>query len=140
MNKTLLLLTLLTGLLAGCAGSTSTTGRGHGLSAGALYRKAESMVLAADTAAVPGASQRVIEDTEVITPPTVVATPSDTPAPPTVNQANQSSVSPFAGSQITNRSTYSEFVERWTVRRGSDLARYRVTFRPGGDIQVAPEN
>ena len=144
MKQQLLLITALTALLAGCAETQFGLGAGHGIATGALYRSAEEKVIAADKAAAPSATDRRVVATSVITEPKVRATAYDSAYSHALPDANQANSGAFLQNRdVGSGSTYSEFVERWTVQRGADRVNYKVTFRPGtnnrGDIQVVPE-
>ncbi len=126
-------------LLTGCAGSRidSLLGRGP-IASGALYRQAETVVLARDREAFPGCNERRVVETALLEAPEVVAGP----------QEGRESVS-FSGAGTPNsyvvppESRYSLFVERWTVQRCGTNASYRVTFRPTRDqmrVDAVPES
>lgn len=124
-------------LLAGCASSSAVVGRGNGLASGALYRTAESKVMAADAAAASACQTRSVANTEVVKPPAVVATPYNAGATFAMPDASKS-VSGYPATQSVEVA-YSEFVERWTLNRCGEQVRYLVTFRPDGTVLVAPE-
>ncbi len=141
--KTHLILGLaLAGLLAGCAGNSSTSGNGNGIATGSLYRTAEARVLEADAKAHPDATGREVIATQMVTPPTVTATPYDTAYTHTLPDANKGDSGSFPMRRDAD-AVYSKFVERWTVRHGADSSRYLVTFQPGprneAKVEVAAE-
>lgn len=126
-------------LLTGCAGSRmeSLLGRGP-IASGALYRQAETVVLARDREAHPACAERRVVATALLEAPEVVAGP----------QEGRESVS-FSGTGTPNsyvvpsERRYSVFVERWTVRRCGTNASYRVTFLPARDqmrVEAVPES
>jgi hypothetical protein len=112
-------------------------GRGP-IASGALYRQAETVVLARDREVHPACSERRVVATALLEAPEVVAAP----------QEGRESVS-FSGSGTPNsyvvpaENRYSLFVERWTVQRCGTNANYRVTFRPTGDqmrVEAVPDS
>lgn len=123
-------------LAAGCAYSPLGLGVGSGISSGRLYTAAESKVLGADAAAAPDCKDRKIVNTEVVTAPKVSATPYDQAYTHSLPDSSKATTSPSAGLRPLE-TTYSEFTERWTVSRCGQRVSYKVTFRPGGEIQVA---
>lgn len=97
-----------------------------GLATGALYRHAESIVMARDRDAAPQCRNRSVRDTRLIEAPEAVADP----------HGGRDSVS-FSGSGtpssyvIPAERRYSQFVERWVIQRCDTEVVYRVTFTPG---------
>lgn len=136
--KKLIGLPLIALLAAGCASSPLGLGVGSGISSGRLYAAAESKVLSTDIAAAPDCKDRKIVNTEVITAPKVSATPYDQAYTHSLPDSSKGTVSPSANLRPVE-TTYSEFTERWTVSRCGQRVPYKVTFRPGGEIQVAAD-
>ena len=137
MKLQLLLAMSLVGLLAGCAEHRD------GLATGSQYNSARDKVLAADKAAAPMATDRQIVETKMITGPRVEVKPMDFAMSTRPTSAFQVYTDPFPTRPEITTTTYSEYVERWTVRRGNETAYYRVVYRPGqdnmGEIEVFPD-
>lgn len=136
--KKLIGFSLLALLAAGCASSPLGLGVGSGISSGRLYAAAESKVLGADIAAAPDCKERKVVNTEVLTAPKVSATPYDQAYTHSLPDSSKATTSPSAGLRPVE-TTYSEFTERWTVSRCGQRVSYKVTFSPGGEIQVAAD-
>ncbi len=136
--KKLIGFSLIALLAAGCASSPLGLGVGSGISSGRLYAAAESKVIAADSAAAPDCKDRKIVNTEVLTAPKVSATPYDQAYTHSLPDSSKATASPSANLRPVE-TTYSEFTERWTVNRCGQRVAYKVTFRPGGEIQVAAD-
>ncbi len=134
--KKLIGFSLIALLAAGCASSPLGLGVGTGIATGRLYAAAESKVLGADIAAAPDCKDRKIVNTEVLTRPQVSATPYDQAYTHSLPDSSKATTSPSASLRPVE-TTYSEFTERWTVGRCGQRVAYKVTFRPGGEIQVA---
>lgn len=113
--------------VAGCRmpGGIDLGGR-SGLATGALYRHAESIVLARDHEADPKCRQRKVLDTRLIEAPEAEADP----------RGGHESFS-FSGSGtpssyvVPPERRYSRFVERWAIQRCDSEVFYRVTYTPG---------
>lgn len=129
---------LITLLLTGCSSSRLGLGVGSGLSTGRLFAAGEAKVLEADRAAAPDCKDRQVTNTEVVTPPKVSATPYDQAYTHQLPDSSKATDSPTAALRRPE-TTYSEFVERWTVSRCGQRATYLVTFRPGGEITVTAD-
>ena len=127
--------------MAGCRmpGGIDLGGR-SGLATGALYRHAESIVLARDQGADPKCRQRQVLDTRLIEAPEAEADP----------RGGHESFS-FSGSGtpssyvVPPERRYSRFVERWAIQRCDSEVFYRVTYTPGasgtdvtGELESTP--
>ena len=125
-------------LLAGCsAPEILNLGGRTALATGALYRQAESIVMARDRDAAPQCKTRLVRGTRLLEAPEAIADP----------RGGSESVS-FSGSGtpssyvIPSERRYSQFVERWVVQRCDAEVVYRVTFTPsasGTDISAELE-
>jgi hypothetical protein len=136
--KKLLFLPFVALIAAGCASSPLGLGVGSGISTGRVYAAGQKAVLDADRAAAPDCKDRKVTNTEVVSAPTVTATPYDqvyTHSLPDASKATSSPSVPLRRSETT----HSEYTERWTVSRCGDRAKYLVTFRPNGEIQVVAD-
>lgn len=136
--KKLLFLPLVALIAAGCASTPLGLGVGTGISTGRVYAAGQKAVLDADRAAAPDCKDRKVTNTEVVTAPTVSATPYDqvyTHNLPDSSKATSSPGVPLRRSETT----HSEYTERWTVSRCGERAKYLVTFRPNGEIKVVAD-
>lgn len=136
--KKLLVLPFVALFAAGCASSPLGLGVGTGISTGRVFAAGQKAVLEADRAAAPDCKDRKVTNTEVVSAPTVTATPYDqayTHSLPDSSKGTSSTAMPLRRSETT----YSEYTERWTVSRCGERAQYLVTFRPNGDVQVVAD-
>jgi hypothetical protein len=136
--KKLLFLPLVALIAAGCASSPLGLGVGTGISTGRVYAAGQKAVLDADRTAAPDCQDRKVTNTEVVSAPTVTATPYDqayTHSLPDSSKATSSPSVPLRRSETT----HSEYTERWTVSRCGERAKYLVTFRPNGEIKVVAD-
>lgn len=136
--KKLLFLPLVALIAAGCASSPLGLGVGTGISTGRVFAAGQKAVLEADRAAAPDCKDRKVTNTEVVSAPTVTATPYDqayTHTLPDSSKGSSSTGMPLRRSEVT----HSEYTERWTVSRCGERARYLVTFRPNGEVQVVAD-
>ncbi|MSU85641.1 MAG: hypothetical protein EXS21_11120 [Pedosphaera sp.] len=123
---------------AGCtAPEILNLGGRTALATGALYRQAESIVMARDREAAPQCKTRSVLGTRLLEAPEAIADP----------RGRGESVS-FSGSGtpssyvIPSERRYSRFVERWVVQRCDAEVVYRVIFTPsasGSDISAELE-
>lgn len=127
-------------LVAGCSSTPLGLGVGTGLSTGALFRRAEAQVLAADQQAAPDCDHRHVLRTELVEGSRQGETAYDamyTHGLP----GNDPMTAPVPSGTRTLET--SRLVERWVVDRCGHFARYRVTFLPGmareREIEVVPE-
>lgn len=136
--KTLLFVPLVALIAAGCASSPLGLGVGTGISTGRVFAAGQKAVLEADRAAAPDCKDRKVTNTEVVSAPTVTATPYDqayTHTLPDSSKGTSAPGMPVRRSEVT----HSEYTERWTVSRCGERARYLVTFRPNGEVQVVAD-
>lgn len=123
---------------AGCsAPEILNLGGRTALATGALYRQAESIVMARDREAAPQCKTRSVLGTRLLEAPEAVADP----------RGGSESVS-FSGSGtpssyvVPSDRRYSRFVERWVIQRCDAEAVYRVTYTPsasGTDVSAELE-
>ena len=123
---------------AGCsAPEILNLGGRTALATGALYRQAESIVMARDREAAPQCKARSVLGTRLLEAPEAVADP----------RGGSESVS-FSGSGtpssyvVPSDRRYSRFVERWVIQRCDAEAVYRVTYTPsasGTDVSAELE-
>lgn len=124
--------------LAGCsAPEILNLGGRTALATGALYRQAESIVMARDREAAPQCKTRSVLTTRLLEAPEAIADP----------RGGSESVS-FSGSGtpssyvIPSERRYSQFVERWVLQRCDAEVVYRVTYTPsasGTDVSAELE-
>lgn len=114
-------------LLGGCrtAGLLDLGGR-SGLATGALYRHAESIVLARDHEADPRCRHRKVLDTRLVEAPEAEADPRG--AHESFSFSGSGTPSSYV---IPPERRYSRFVERWAIQRCDAEVFYRVTYTPG---------
>jgi len=107
------------------------------LATGALYRQAESIVMARDREAAPQCKTRSVLGTRLLEAPEAVADP----------RGGSESVS-FSGSGtpssyvVPSERRYSRFVERWVLQRCDTEVVYRVIYTPsasGTDVSAELE-
>ena len=123
---------------AGCsAPEILNLGGRTALAAGALYRQAESIVMARDREAAPQCKTRSVLGTRLFEAPEAVADP----------RGGSESVS-FSGSGtpssyvVPSERRYSRFVERWVLQRCDTEVVYRVIYTPsasGTDVSAELE-
>ena len=124
--------------LAGCSAPEILNLSGRtALATGALYRQAESIVMARDREAAPQCKTRSVLTTRLLEAPEAIADP----------RGGSESIS-FSGSGtpssyvIPSERRYSQFVERWVLQRCDAEVVYRVTFTPsasGTDVSAELE-
>ncbi len=125
-------------LMVGCsAPEILNLGGRTALATGALYRQAESIVMARDREAAPQCKTRSVVGTRLLEAPEAIADP----------HGGRDSVS-FSGSGtptsyvVPYEHRYSRFVERWVIQRCDTEIVYRVTFTPsdsGTDVTAELE-
>ena len=123
---------------AGCsAPEILNLGGRTALATGALYRQAESIVMARDREAAPQCKTRIVLGTRLLEAPEAVADP----------RGGSESVS-FSGSGtpssyvVPSERRYSRFVERWVLQRCDTEVVYRVIYTPsasGTDVSAELE-
>ena len=123
---------------AGCsAPEILNLGGRTALATGALYRQAESIVMARDREAAPQCKTRSVLGTRLFEAPEAVADP----------RGGSESVS-FSGSGtpssyvVPSERRYSRFVERWVLQRCDTEVLYRVIYTPsasGTDVSAELE-
>jgi len=121
---------------AGCsAPEILNLGGRTALATGALYRQAESIVMARDREAAPQCKTRSVLGTRLLEAPEAVADP----------RGGSESVS-FSGSGtpssyvVPSERRYSRFVERWVLQRCDTEVVYRVIYTPSASgIDVSAE-
>ena len=123
---------------AGCsAPEILNLGGRTALATGALYRQAESIVMARDREAAPQCKTRSVLGTRLFEAPEAVADP----------RGGSESVS-FSGSGtpssyvVPSERCYSRFVERWVLQRCDTEVVYRVIYTPsasGTDVSAELE-
>ena len=123
---------------AGCsAPEILNLGGRTALATGALYRQAESIVIARDREAAPQCKTRIVLGTRLLEAPEAVADPRG--GSESVSFSGSGTPSSYA---VPSERRYSQFVERWVLQRCDTEVVYRVIYTPsasGTDVSAELE-
>ena len=123
---------------AGCsAPEILNLGGRTALATGALYRQAESIVMARDREAAPQCKTRSVLGTRLLEAPEAIADPRG--GNEAVSFSGSGTPSSYA---VPSERRYSRFVERWVLQRCDTEVVYRVIYTPsasGTDVSAELE-